>query len=98
MIPGSLSKIKEDVVASADTITIKADFTLITGSTEVNTILTPMMGSSNIIFVACNNPGGLTLGESGNILTGGGLEETRAYILIWSRRLGKWYIHGAELA
>lgn len=92
MIPGTLSKVKDDVVASAATITIKSDFTRITGSTQIETILTPLMGSPNLIFLTPTS-GAVTLGTTGNILVGQAMAVNRVYTLIWSRTIGKWYIH-----
>jgi hypothetical protein len=92
MIPGSLSKLKEEVVASATVIVVKADFVRISGATQIETIQTPLQGSPNIIFLT-PTAGAVTLGVAGNILVGQVMAQNRVYMLIWSRTAQKWYIH-----
>jgi hypothetical protein len=92
MIPGSQSKLSESVVASADSITVKTDIVRITGSTTVNTILSPLMGSSMmIIFIPVD--GSVALGTAGNILIGITAVVNRAVWLVWNKTTAKCYIN-----
>lgn len=92
MIPGLQSKLSESNVASAATIVVKSDFARITGSTQIDTILTPLQGSPVIIHVAAVD-GAVVISTSGNVLVGVTLTQNRVYTLIWSKLMGKWYIH-----
>ena len=95
MIPGTQSKSSEETVASADTINVKADLIKITGSTQVETILSPLLlnrGGAVIFLVATD--GAVVLGTSGNILVGQSLAQNRLYMLVYSATADKWYIHG----
>lgn len=93
MIPGTQSKVSESVVASADVIQVKSDLARITGATAINTVLSPLMGSAMITFLVPVD-GNIVLGTTGNILVGATLIVNRVYMLIWSKTLNKWYIHG----
>jgi hypothetical protein len=92
MIPGSVSKMVEATVASAATITAKADIVKVTGSTTVNTIV-PGLGvahSQFLVLIAVD--GAVTLGTSGNILVGLSASQNRAVLLVFVKSLGKWVI------
>jgi len=91
MIPGTQSKLSESIVASADSIVVKTDINHITGSTTINTISSPLMSSSMIIILIPVD-GAVTLGTSGNILVGIAMAVNRSVTMIWSKRVGKWYI------
>ena len=95
MIPGSQSKTSEENVASATTINIKSDFVRITGTTQIETILSPLIlgvkGGVVIMVVAVD--GAVVLGTSGNILVGATLTQNRLYVLVYSNIVDKWYIH-----
>jgi hypothetical protein len=92
MIPGSQSKLTESVVASADSIVVKTDMARITGSTAINTISTPLMGSGSMI-VLIPVDGAVALGTSGNILIGITMAINRAVWLVWNKTAAKWYIN-----
>lgn len=91
MIPGSVSKLSESTVASADSITVRTDLVRITGSTAINTIMCPLMGNS-IMIVLVPVDGAVTLGTSGNILVGIAMAVNRCVTMVWSRAAAKWYI------
>jgi len=91
MIPGLQSKLSEAVVASADTIFAKADLIRVTGSTTINTILSPLMGSS-VMIILVTVDGAVTIGTTGNILVGITTAVNRPYVMVWSKTVGKWYI------
>lgn len=92
MIPGSVSKLSEQTVASAASITAKADIVNVTGSTQINTIV-PGLGTAVSQFLVLNPvSGALTLGTSGNIAVGVTLVQNRPSILVWSKAAQKWLI------
>lgn len=93
MIPGSVSKLSESTVASAASITAKADILYVTGAVQVNTIVPGLgvMQSQLVILVPVD--GALTLGTSGNILVGLAAAQNRAVFLVWSKKLQKWLIN-----
>lgn len=96
MIPGyGSSRLKEETVASATAITVNADLVRISGSTQIETINSPLFFNrdARLIFVVPID-GNVALGTSGNIVVGQTLVEDRIYCLIWSSTEGKWYIHG----
>jgi len=95
MIPGTQTKISEETVASATVIVAKTDLVRITGSTQIETITSPLLlnrGGVMLFVVAVD--GAVTLGTSGNIAVGQILAQNRLYQLVYSSIAGKWYIHG----
>lgn len=93
MIPGAVSKVNESSVLSATTIFVKSDLVRITGSTQIETIMSSLQGSSIMIFLVPVD-GNIVLGTSGNILVGATLIQNRLHVLIFSKSVNKWYIHG----
>lgn len=91
MIPGTQSKLSESVVASSDAIEVLTDVASVTGSTAINTIRSPLMGS-NMMVILIPVDGTVVLGTSGNILVGISAVINRAVWLVWNKRVGKWYI------
>jgi len=92
MIPGSVSKLSEATVASAATITAKADVVYVTGSTQVNNIV-PGLGTANAQFLTLiATDGAVVLGATGNILVGISATQNRALFLVFSKKLQKWVI------
>lgn len=92
MIPGyGSTRLKEDVVASATSITVKGDLVRITGTTAVQTIFSPLMvgRDCNLIFVYTPDAG-VTLGASGNIAVSQALVTNRLYAYVFSHIAGKW--------
>lgn len=92
MIPGLQSKLSESIVASADTMFVKTDVISVTGSTAINTILSPLMSSSMMVILIPVD-GAVVLGTTGNILVGITMAVNRATWLVWNKRVGKWYIN-----
>jgi hypothetical protein len=92
MIPGSVSKLSEVTVASADTITAKADIVNVTGAVTINTIR-PGLGTAVGQFLILNPvSGGITLGTAGNIAVGVVLVQNRPCMMAWSKAAQKWLI------
>lgn len=96
MIPGFQSKTTESTVASATSITVKSDLVRLTGSTQVDTILSPLLlsGQGGVVIFLVAVDGAITLGTGGNILVGQSLAQNRLYMLVYSNTVDKWYIHG----
>ena len=92
MIPGSVSKLSESTVASASTITAKADILYVTGATAVNTINPGLGTAQSQLLILVPTDGALTLGTSGNILVGLAAVQNRAVFMVWSKKLQKWII------
>lgn len=94
MIPGTMSKLTESVVASAASITVKTDVVRVTGSTQINTILSPLQDSpGGTMVILIPTAGSIVLGTSGNILVGITMAQNRAVWLVWNKGAGKWYIN-----
>lgn len=92
MIPGTQSKLSESVVASATSISVRTDVVRVTGSTQIDTILSPLMGSSMMVILIPTD-GGVALGTGGNILVGITMAQNRATWLVWNKTAAKWYIN-----
>jgi hypothetical protein len=96
MIPGyGSSRLKEDSVASAATITVKADLVRLTGVTQVDTILHPLMaGANSLLIFVYTNGAGLTISAAGNVAVAQVLVTNRLYAYCWSDLAQKWIPHG----
>lgn len=88
------SRGSEEVVASATTITVKADLARISGSTQIETINSPLnVGQGILMIFLTPTAGTVVLGTSGNILVGQSMAQNRLYCLIYSNAAAKWYVH-----
>lgn len=96
MIPGyGSSRLKEDTVASAATITVKSDLVRLTGTTQVDTILSPInMGRDGFLVFFYTPDAGVTLSAAGNIAVSQALVTNRLYAYIFSSVAAKWLPHG----
>lgn len=95
MIPSSPGKGTEVTVASATVIEVNADLVRITGSTQVETILSKLALNRGILaFFAVAVDGAVVVGTSGNVLVGQTLAQNRLYLFVWSATAAKWYVHG----
>jgi hypothetical protein len=92
MIPGTQSKLSTSLVASAASITVTTDIVRVSGSTQINTILSPLMGSSMMVILIPTD-GPVALGTSGNILVGITMAQNRAVWMCWDSVAAKWYIN-----
>lgn len=97
MIPGyGSSKLREDIVASAATIIVKGDLIRLTGTTQVDTILSPLMNGKSVgllIFVYTPDAG-VTISAAGNVAVSQALVTNRLYTYAWSGNAAKWIPHG----
>ena len=93
MIPGSVSKLSERTVASAATITAKADIVYVTGTTGVNTIIPGLGTQQSQLLILVPLGATLVLGTSGNIAVGITAVINRPVFLVWSKSAQKWLIN-----
>ena len=93
MIPGTVSKLSESTVASASTITAKADILYVTGAVQVDTIRPGLGIAQSQFLILVPTDGAITLGTAGNILVGLAAAQNRAVYLVWSKKLQKWLIN-----
>lgn len=91
MIPGTTTKVSEEVVASATTITPKADLVRLTGTTAVATIVPAFGGGFSGILLVVPLDGGVATTTAGNISTVVTMPQNRVTVLVFSKATGKWY-------
>lgn len=92
MIPGTVSKLSEEVLASATTITPKTDVVQLTGTVAVATIVPPYAGFSGLLFVVPLD-GSVATTTAGNIAVVQTMIVNKVAVLVYSKRTGKWYPH-----
>lgn len=90
MIPGSMSKLAEEVIASAATIKPTKDHVVLTGTTEIANIKANLGGFSTLIFVVPKD-GAVATTTTGNIATAVSMPQNRVTVLTYSKSQGKWY-------
>lgn len=93
MIPGLTSKTSESTVASAATVVAKSDTLLVTGTTQIDTILPNFGGGFGGYLVLIPVSGSVVLSAAGNILVGITAVQNRGVYLTFVRSLGKWVIN-----
>lgn len=95
MIPGyGSNRGKEDVVASAATIVVKGDLIRITGTTQVDTILSPLITDRDALLIFVYTPdAGVTLSAAGNIAVSQALVTNCLYAYMYSAIAAKWLPH-----
>lgn len=96
MIPGyGASKGREDTVASAATIIVKSDLVRITGTTQIDTMLSPInMGRDCYLIFVFTPDAGVTISAAGNVAVSQALVTNRLYAYMWSSISAKWIPHG----
>lgn len=96
MIPGlGSTRLTEQEVASAATITVKADLIRITGTTQIDNILGPptLVGrDANLIFMYTTGAG-VVVSAAGNVAVSQTLATNRLYAYVWSYLANKWLPH-----
>lgn len=98
MIPGTVSKVSEEVVSLTATITVKSDMVHVTSTatTTVVATISPVMGGFSQFLLLANRSGGtITSTTSGNINSAFSLGNGLIMVLVYSKLLGKW-IQGAQ--
>jgi hypothetical protein len=96
MIPGyGSSRLKEDVVASAATILLKADLIRLTGTTQVDNMFSPVnMGRDGVLVFIYTPDAGVTISAAGNVAVSQALITNRLYAYVFSNTAAKWIPHG----
>jgi hypothetical protein len=92
MFPGSISKMSKSTVASAATIKAKTDVIIVTGATQIDTIV-PGFGKQFCQFLVLIPTTGVTLSAAGNIAVGIAAAINRAVFLVYEPSADKWYIN-----
>jgi hypothetical protein len=90
MIPGTVSKISESILASATTILPKTDLVRVTGSTAIATIRAPYQGFSGILFLVPTD-GAIATTTAGNISVVVSMPQNKVTCLVFSKRAGTWF-------
>lgn len=96
MIPGyGSSRAREETVASAATIVVKSDLVRITGTTQIDTILSPVNVGRDCALIFLFTPdAGVTVSAAGNVAVSQTLVTNRLYAYMWSSIAAKWIPHG----
>ncbi len=96
MIPGyGSSRMKEEVVASAATILLKADLVRLTGTTQVDNMFSPVnMGRDGLLVFIYTPDAGVTISAAGNVAVSQALVTNRLYAYAFSNIAAKWIPHG----
>lgn len=96
MIPGyGSTRLKEDVVASAATIQVKADLIRLTGTTQVDNMFCPLnVGRDAVLVFIYTNGAGVTISAAGNVAVSQALVTNRLYAYVFSNIAAKWIPHG----
>lgn len=96
MIPGyGASRIREEIVASAATILVKADLIRITGTTQIDNMFTPLnMGRDGVLIFVYTPDAGVVISAAGNVAVTQTLVTNRLYAYAFSNIAAKWIPHG----
>lgn len=90
MWAGFTTKLAETTLASAATISPKADLVKVTGTTSIATIRPPFTGFSGVLFVVPTGGNVATL-TTGNIAVAVTMPQDRVTVLVFSKLDNKWY-------
>jgi hypothetical protein len=93
MIPGLVTKVSEENVSLATTISPKSDLVHVTSTvttTVVATIVPPYQGFSGILFLSNKSGGNVTSTTSGNISTVFTLPDNQVIALLYSKLHDEW--------
>lgn len=91
MFPGLTTKLSEEVVASATTISPTKDLVLLSGSTAVATINPSFGGGFSGILVIVPTEGAVATVTTGNVAVAVTMPQNRATVLVYSKSEGVWY-------
>lgn len=100
MIPGyGSSRLKEEVIASAATIVVKADLVRLTGTTQVDNIFSPVnMGRDGVLIFIYTPDAGVVISAAGNVASTTTLITNRLYAYTFSNIAAKWIPHSIGTA
>lgn len=89
MTPGLTTKLSEETIASAASISPKSDLLLVTGTTSIQTIVPPFAGFSGIVFIVPIDGNVATL-TTGNISAAITMPEDKVTVLVYSKTEQEW--------
>lgn len=98
MIPGLTTRVSEEAISLATSISPKADLVRVTSTTVttvVATIVPPFAGFGGVIFLANQSGAAITSTTAGNMLAALNLPNNQLVTLVFSKVLGKW-IQGSD--
>ena len=90
MFPGTTTKLSEELLASAASISPKHDLVRLSGSTAIATINPSFGGGFSGILVLVPTDGTLGLLTTGNIATAVTMAQNRATVLVYSQAAAVW--------
>jgi hypothetical protein len=92
MIPGTTTKLSEELLASAATINPTKDLVILSGTTALVNI-TPHFGGgfSGILFIVPTNAAGVATSAAGNIAVVVTMPQFRPTMFVYSKLQNKWY-------
>ena len=93
--PGLVSKLSEEIVSLASTITPKSDIIRVTSTattTVLTTIVPPFAGFSGQLILINQSGAAITSVTTGNILTATTIQDSRATTLVYSKGAAKWVV------
>jgi predicted phosphoribosyltransferase len=91
MIPGLQSKLSEEVVASATSISVRTDLVIVTGTTAIATISPPRQGGAGTILILVPISGAVSTTTAGNIGKVVAMVQFQSCTFVWSKSQQKWY-------
>lgn len=91
MIPGTTTKLSEQTLASAASISPKADLVKVTGTTSIATITPAFGGGFSGILVIVPEDGNVATLTTGNIAVAVTMAQNRASVLVYSKENNVWY-------
>jgi len=91
MIPGTTTKISEQLVTAATTIYPKTDMVLLTGQTAIATIVPNFGGGFPGVLFIVPTGGAVATTTAGNIAVVVTMADLRVTVFTWSKLNQKWY-------
>jgi len=91
MFPGLTTKLSEEVIATAATISPKADLVRLTGTTTIETINPSFGGGFSGLLFLVPTGGNVATTTTGNIMNAVTMVDEQLCILVYSKAEGKWH-------
>ena len=91
MFPGLTTKLSEEVVATATSITVRKDLVRLTGTTSIATIDGQFGGGFSGIVILVPTEGNVATTTAGNIAAAVTMLDQRATVLVFSKEDNVWY-------
>lgn len=91
MIPGITTKLSEELIVTAATITPKSDLVRLSGTTTITTISPNFGGGFSGILFLIPTTGSVAVTTVGNIQKAATMPQDQVTVLVYSKLAGKWY-------